>query len=48
VHLGSKKARAIQADLKKRGAGWLAKAADEMLKAVSRDWNDWRKSHPAT
>jgi hypothetical protein len=44
VHLGSKKARAIQADLKKRSAGWLAKAADEMLKAVRQDWNDWRKS----
>jgi uncharacterized protein DUF2252 len=46
VHLGSKKARAIQADLKKRGVGWLPKAAEEMLKAVSQDWDEWRKSHP--
>jgi hypothetical protein len=47
VHLGSKKARAILADLKKRGAGWLPKAAEQMLKAVSQDWNERRKSHPA-
>lgn len=46
VHLGCRKARAIQADLKKRGAGWLPEAADAMLKAVRRDWDDWRKSHP--
>jgi hypothetical protein len=26
----------------------LPKAADNMLKAVSRDWDEWRKSHPAT
>jgi hypothetical protein len=46
VHLGSKKSRAIQADLKKRGADWLAKAAAEMLKALREDWDEWRKSHP--
>lgn len=46
VHLGSKKARAIQSDLKKRGAGWLPKAAEDMLQAVSQDWNEWRRSHP--
>ena len=46
VHLGSKKAGAIQADLKKRGSDWLSKAAEEMLKAVSQDWGEWRKSHP--
>jgi hypothetical protein len=46
VHLGTrKKARAIQGDLNKRGAGWLAPAADEMVKAVTRDWEAWRKSH---
>ncbi|MGA3043589.1 MAG: DUF2252 family protein [Bryobacteraceae bacterium] len=48
VHLGSKKARAIRADLKKRSAGWLPKAAEAMLKAVTRDWDEWRKSHPPT
>ena len=47
VHLGSRNARAIQADLKKRGNGWLVKAAEDMLTAVRRDWEDWRKSHPA-
>jgi hypothetical protein len=46
VHLGGKRARAIQADLKKRGAGWLPKAAEDMLNAVSLDWDEWRKSHP--
>jgi hypothetical protein len=43
VHLGSKKARAIQADLKKRGTSWLPKASEAMLKAVQQDWDDWRK-----
>jgi len=47
VHLGSKNARAIQADLKKRGAAWLPKAAEGMLRAVSQDWDEWRKSRPA-
>ncbi len=46
VHLGSKKARAILADLKKRGEGWLPPAAEQMVKAVTRDWDDWRKVHP--
>jgi len=46
VHLGSKKARAIQADLRKRASGWLPKAAEKMLKAVTQDWEEWRKSHP--
>jgi hypothetical protein len=47
VHLGSRKARTVQADLKKRGAGWLPKAADAMVTAVSRDWEEWRKVHGA-
>jgi len=47
VHLGSKKARAIQADLKKRGDAWLATAAQEMVKALSKDWDEWRETHPA-
>ncbi len=46
VHLGSKKARAILADLKKRGDTWLPKAAEEMVAAVSKDWDEWRKAHP--
>jgi hypothetical protein len=47
VHLGSRKARAIQADLKKRGEAWLATAAEEMVKAVTKDWDEWRETHPA-
>jgi len=46
VHLGSRKGRTIQTDLAKRGAGWLAQAAEEMLKAVGQDWDDWRTAHP--
>ena len=46
VHLGSRKTRAIQADLKKRGDVWLAKAAGEMVKAITIDWEEWRKLHP--
>ena len=43
VHVGSKKAKAIQTDLKKRPKGWLAAAAQDMLQAVTADWSDWRK-----
>jgi len=46
VHIGSGKTRVIQADLKKRGADWLTEAADDMLKAVREDWDDWRKTNP--
>lgn len=44
VHLGSRKARAIQADLKKRGSGWLARAAEQMVKAMTEDWEAWRQA----
>ena len=47
VHTGSRKARAIQADWKKRGSGWLVTAAAEMVKAVTADWEEWRRLHPA-
>ena len=47
AHLGSRKVRPIQADLKKRGSGWLVRAAAEMMKAVDADWDEWRKLHPA-
>jgi len=46
VHLGSRKARSVLADLKKRPEGWLVKAAEEMVNAVTRDWHDWRTTHP--
>lgn len=45
VHLGSGKARAIQADMKRRGTGWLSKAAGEMVAAVTLDWEAWRETH---
>ncbi len=45
VHLGTPSARArLLADLKKRDAGWLLKAARQMAKAISSDWKEWRKS----
>jgi hypothetical protein len=43
VHLGSKQAQAVQRDLRKRGTSWLVYAAGEMVKAVTDDWDDWRK-----
>jgi hypothetical protein len=47
VHLGSKKTRAILADLRKRGDAWLPPAAEAMVGAVTKDWQEWRKTHPA-
>lgn len=45
VHLGTPSARArLLADLKKRDAGCLLKAARQMAKAISSDWKEWRKS----
>lgn len=46
LHLGSRKGGAILADLQKRGGAWLAKAAGEMAKAVTADWEEWRAHHP--
>jgi len=42
IHLGSQKARTLQADLKKRPAGWLLRAARKMEKAVLADWEAWQ------
>ena len=43
VHLGSPKAvEAIRRDLAKRPASWLHNAAKGMVKAVTRDWKDWK------
>ncbi len=48
IHLASHDARVILRDLKKRGNKWLASAASEMVRAITRDWEDWRKvSAPA-
>jgi Uncharacterized protein conserved in bacteria (DUF2252) len=44
VHLGSKKAPAIQRDLHHRGNTWLMHSSEAMVKAVTEDWEDWRKA----
>ena len=43
VHLGTQKARVLKADLKKRPAGWLFRAAHQMKQAVMADFEDFRK-----
>jgi len=43
VHLGTAKARTLQADLKKRPRGWLFQAARKMEKAVRADFEDYRR-----
>ena len=43
VHLGTQKARVLQADLKKRPRGWLLQAARKMQKAVLADFEDYRR-----
>jgi hypothetical protein len=47
IHLGSRNGRAIERDLKKRGDGWLAPASEAMVKAITEDWEDWRKGKVA-
>ncbi len=45
VHHASPKAiPEIRADLKKRPEGWLHDAAKQMVKAVEKDWEDWKKA----
>jgi hypothetical protein len=44
IHLGSKDAiKAIRRDLGKRKPDWLLGAAEQMTKAVLKDWEEWRK-----
>jgi hypothetical protein len=43
VHLGSREARIMSADLKSRKPNWLLKAASAMAACVRADWEDWRK-----
>ena len=43
IHLGTLKPRVILADLKKRGRGWLVKAARQMEKSVLADFADYSK-----
>ena len=45
VHLGTPKAaRAILDDLRHRHEHWLHRAAEDMAKATTRDWEEWRSS----
>ncbi len=44
VHLGSPRSiPAVQRDLKRRPVGWLHEAAQQMVKATTADWQEWRK-----
>lgn len=43
VHLGDPEAiKAVRADLKKKPADWLRDAAKDMVKAATRDWEEWK------
>jgi len=42
IHLGSRKARTLAADLVTRPKGWLLRAARSMEMAVLADWDEWR------
>ena len=42
VHLGSIPAKKLLADLATRHKHWLTGAAEAMLKAVHKDWKDWK------
>ena len=43
IHLGSIKARLLMADLKKRMRGWLYRAARDMERAMTKDFEEWRR-----
>jgi hypothetical protein len=42
VHLGSRSARRLRADVRQRPKGWLTDAARAMSDALARDWKEWR------
>jgi uncharacterized protein (DUF2252 family) len=43
IHLGTPQAiKRVQKHLKQQKAGWLLKAASDMVKAVKKDWQAWR------
>jgi len=46
IHLGTGKAKTLLADLKKRPAGWLFKAARAMEKAVLDDFKEYKMEGP--
>jgi hypothetical protein len=44
IHLGSKSAiKNVRRDLARRKPGWLHEAAEKMVDAVRKDWEEWRK-----
>jgi hypothetical protein len=43
VHLGSREARIMTADLNARKPNWLFRAASAMAASVRADWEEWRK-----
>jgi len=44
VHLGSPRSiPAVQRDLKRRPAEWLHEAAQQMVRATTADWQEWKK-----
>jgi uncharacterized protein (DUF2252 family) len=44
VHLGSPRSiQAVQRDLRRRPAGWLHEAAQQMVEATGADWREWKK-----
>jgi hypothetical protein len=45
LHLGTRDARSLEADLRARRANWLQTAAVAMVKSVEQDWKRWRARH---
>jgi hypothetical protein len=43
VHLGSREARVMAADLNARKPNWLFRAASAMVTSVRADWEEWKK-----
>ena len=46
LHIGDGAGKAIRADLKKRPANWLHKAAEAMVDATTTDWKEWQATKP--
>jgi hypothetical protein len=44
VHLGSARTKEVLADLNKRPANWLHRAAANMVSATKRDWKEWQST----
>ena len=44
VHVGSRPARVLAADVRTRKRRWLRDAAERMVEDVARDWKEYRRS----